>query len=118
MEPITDQIPDPPFDYQLAKDCKDWFANCKRTWLRSSYRPGSCLVCDEPCDLRAPGTTVAYSAGWPGRRGVPMEVHVGCAWAEAISLPFVEHILCRMLAEIMMQSVWPGARRFNPPDGY
>ena len=47
-----------------------------------------------------------------------MEVHVGCTWAQPISLAFVERIVCRILAEIMVQSVWPGARRFNPADGY
>ena len=118
MEHLTDQVADPPFDYKLARDCRDWFGNRKRGWLPASYRPGSCLVCDQPCDLREPGTRVAYSAGWPGQRGVPMEVHVGCAWAKPISLAFVERIVCRILAEIMVQSVWPGARRFNPPDGY
>lgn len=78
MEPLTDHIPEPRFVYDLAKDSDDWYANRKRTWLSASYRPGLCFVCDEPCDLREPGTTVAYSPGWPGRRGVPMEAHIGC----------------------------------------
>jgi len=118
MEAETEQVAEPPFDYELAQDCDDWFACYKRTWLPPGYRPGHCFICDELCSLKDPGSTVAYGPAWRGKRGVPMEVHINCTCATPLKGRFLQSILNRVLAEITMQTAWPGARRFDPPEGY
>ena len=118
MEAETEQLAEPPFDYGLAQDCDDWDACYKRHWLPPLYTPGTCFICDELCDLREPGTTVAYSVGWPGERGVPMEVHINCTYTPVLKGRFIYSVINRVLAEIAMQVAWQGARRFDPPEGY